>query len=198
MDFSSSPESLEASVLSYPDFVVFDLDPNLKDTESTFDKPAFRKTVAVACELREYLDKLGMKAFLKTSGKTGLHLYIPIRREHPYDEVKAWAKAVGKEIESRCPEEVTMEWSLSKRPNKIFIDHNQNVRGKTLVAIYSTRPAVDAPVSFPVSWDDLEDIDPREFTMRTAPKLLQKQGDPWAGILKRPQTLKPLSKAYLG
>lgn len=195
-DFKTE-ESLDESVLNYPDFVVFDLDPNLKNTESTFNKAAFRKTIDVAKEVREVLHELGLEAFLKTSGKTGLHLYIPIQREYAYEETKPWAEKLGRRVEARCKSDVTMEWSLDKRPNKIFIDHNQNVRGKTLVGVYSTRPALNATVSFPIDWDELEDVDPREFTIKNVPGLLEKRGDLWKGMLSKPQELKPLPKATL-
>lgn len=196
VDFTSE-QDLDRSVLNYPDFVVFDLDPNLKNTESTFNKAAFRKTVDVAQEVRDVIQELGLGAYLKTSGKTGLHLYIPIQRKYPYEETKEWAEKLGRRVEKQCKSEVTMEWSLDKRPNKIFIDHNQNVRGKTLVGVYSTRPALGATVSFPIDWKELEDVDPREFTIESVPKLLEKRGDLWRGMLAKRQVLAPVSKASL-
>ena len=195
-DFSTEG-ALEASVLSYPDFMVFDLDPNLEDTETTFNPAAYKRTKVVAQIVREVLDEHHLQSFLKTSGKTGLHLFVPIRREYDYARVKDWAKRIGKEAEKRCPEDTTMVWSLQKRPKKIFIDHNQNVRGKTLVAAYSTRPSPEATVSMPIEWDDLDTVDPREFTIFTVPKHLERTGDPWDRILMRPQTLTVLGKASL-
>lgn len=187
-DFSSEA-SLEASVLNYPDFLVFDLDPNLEDSEATFNPAAYRRTKEVAQIVREVLEEHRLHPFLKTSGKTGLHLFVPIRREYDYAHVKETAKRIGKEAERRCPEDTTMVWSLQKRPNKIFIDHNQNVRGKTLVAVYSTRPSPEATVSMPVDWDELDAVDPRDFTLFTVPKILSEKGDLWKGIQKRPQKL---------
>lgn len=196
-DFTGSDAALDASALNFPDFAVFDLDPNLKNTESTFDKRAYKKVIDVALETREVLAQVGLDAYLKTSGKTGLHLYVPIKRKYPYEEVKDWAEQLGRKVESLCQDEVTMEWSLEKRPNKIFIDHNQNVRGKTLVAVYSTRPAAGATVSYPIEWDEVEGIDPREFTIRTVPQFLKKRGDVWNDILAKPQELKSVSRASL-
>ena len=85
----------------------------------------------------------------------------------------------------KMPDKVTMEWQVAKRPEKIFFDHNQNVRGKTLVSIFSPRPVPGAPVSFPIDWSQLGKVYPMEYTIETAPGFLAKSGDKWHDILDR-------------
>jgi bifunctional non-homologous end joining protein LigD len=189
LDFHTSKETLENSILQYPDFMVFDLDPVQKDSKGKFNKELFARTSNVALGLKEILDSLGLKGYLKTSGKSGLHIYIPLKRIYDYDEVRAMAETFGRHVMQMKPEDVTMEWQVKKRPDKIFFDHNQNVRGKTLISIYSTRPAPGATVSFPIKWEDLPDVDPRDFTIFNVPDILEKQGDIWSDILKHKQVL---------
>lgn len=195
-DFVGSRDSLDASVLNYPDFMVIDLDPNIR---SGHEKPgedpepnplAWRKTVEAALHLRPLLDSIGLTAYLKTSGKTGLHAYVPLKRVYDYDTVKGLCETIGRHLLEQIPELLTMEWTVAKRPAKIFFDHNQNVRGKTLVSIYSPRPIFGAPVSFPVTWRELEDgAKPMDFTIANVPDLLAERGDLWADILQHRQAI---------
>ncbi|MCB8932497.1 MAG: ATP-dependent DNA ligase [Chthonomonadaceae bacterium] len=190
LDFWSSEEALEASVLNYPDFMVIDLDPYIysgnekKGAEPELDRAAFAKTVKIALALRPILEALGLKGFPKLSGKTGIHIFVPIVRNLEYDAVRAFAATLGHHLLRQRPKDVTMEWSVPKRTGKIFYDHNQNVRGKTLASIYSPRPAPGAPVSVPVEWDELESVYPTDFTVRTVMARLEVKGDLWKGILE--------------
>lgn len=181
-DFRSE-KSLENSVLNFPDFVVFDLDPNIPVEDPEHLSQGWHHTVDVALGLKRLLDGLRLKSFVKTSGKTGLHVFVPIQRIYAYDATRKMAEIIGWHLEREIPELVTMEWSVKKRPEKVFFDHNQNVRGKTLAAIYSPRPVPGAPVSFPVSWTDLTAIHPSQFNIESAMSLIDKHATLWNDIL---------------
>jgi len=185
IDFTTE-EALNESILSYPDFVVFDLDPSFPQIPVP---DWWEPTVKVGRALRELLTNLGLRSYPKTSGKTGLHIYVPLRRDHNYAELRALAEGLGRHIMNDKSLGVTMEWKTSKRPDGIFFDHNQNVRGKTLAAPYSPRPVPGAPVSMPLKWDELEGIHPRDFTMQNVPSFLADRGDAWSDLLTDPQTL---------
>ncbi|MBS1717173.1 MAG: non-homologous end-joining DNA ligase [Armatimonadetes bacterium] len=197
-DTGSSEQALESSILDFPDFMVIDLDPYVysgeekEGQEPELNPKAFRTTVSVALELREMLKVLGLEGFLKTTGKTGLHIFIPIVRNIGYDAVRLLCETLGRQVMAKMPDEVTMEWSVKKRPAKVFFDHNQNVRGKTLAGIYSPRPIPFAGVSFPVSWEDLPTVYPTDFTIWNVPDYLEARGDLWAGILDAKQDLRKI------
>jgi bifunctional non-homologous end joining protein LigD len=193
--FSGSEATLEKSVLNFPDFVVFDLDPYQysgregKGEEPELHRKAFKRTRDLALRLRDMLGRLGLDTFVKTSGRTGLHLYLPILRKLDYDAVRSIAETIGRFALQEWPDEVTLEWSVERRTGKIFFDYNQNTRGKSLASIFSPRRHPLGTVSLPVAWDNLERIYPTDFTLRTAPGILEAEGDPWADILKAKQDL---------
>jgi len=193
--FTGSRENIERSLLNYPDFIVFDLDPYIySGKEGTGEEPelnrrAFRKTCDVALWLKDVLDSMSLSSFVKTTGKTGLHIYVPILRQFDYATVRGSAEAIGKFLLGAHPRDITMQWMVEKRTGKIFFDHNQNTRGKTLASIYSPRPSPQAAVSMPVRWDELRDIYPPDFTILTAPERLRKAGDLWANILNEKHDL---------
>jgi bifunctional non-homologous end joining protein LigD len=124
-----------------------------------------------------------LSSFIKTSGKTGLHIYVPVLRRYDFKSTRKTCELIGRFLMERKPRDVTMEWSIEKRAGKIFLDHNQNVRGKNMASIYSLRPLMGAPVSTPLRWDELEDVYPTQFTIDTVPDRIEKLGDLWAGIL---------------
>lgn len=188
-DFSTSDDTLDESLLNKPDFLVCDLDPNFHPKGSPYDPESFKKTVEVAMDLKKLLDGLKLRSFVKTSGKAGLHIYVPVKRLYDYDEIRAVAETIGQHLMRHRPSLVTMEWSTKKRPAKVFYDHNQNVRGKTLAVAYSPRPAPTATVSMPVRWEKLEKIDPLTMNIRTVPDMLLATGDCWAKILEERQDL---------
>jgi bifunctional non-homologous end joining protein LigD len=189
LTFAGSDEKMNASLLNFPDFIVFDLDPYIykgdeaKGDEPALNKKAFAKTCEVARWTKEVLDSLSLSSFIKTSGKTGLHIYVPILRNLDYSAVRAACETIGHFVLQKHPRDVTMEWTVDKRTGKVFFDHNQNVRGKTLASIYSPRPSPEAAVSMPLRWDELEDIYPPDFTILNATKRLAETGDLWSGIL---------------
>ncbi|HLF71602.1 MAG TPA: non-homologous end-joining DNA ligase [Dehalococcoidia bacterium] len=196
--FSGSEAKLEASALNYPDFMVFDLDPYIysgeeaEGAEPEFNVRAWKKSVEIALSLKELLDSLKLSSFVKTTGKTGIHIYVPILRHYDYDEVRVATQTLGRFLIQEHPKDVTMEWDTSKRSGKIFFDANQNTRGKTLAAQYSLRPTPWAGVSAPIAWSALARIEPLSLNLRSVPERLAKDGDPWADILSRKNDLASL------
>lgn len=184
--FAGSEEEIDASVLTYPDFVVFDLDPYIYSVkEKTGEEPelnrhAFARTREIAHDLKEMLDELSLTSLLKTSGKTGLHVYVPVLRQYDYGVTRKTCELIGRFLLQRRPQDVTMEWVMIKRPGKVFLDHNQNVRGKNMASIYSLRPLPGAPVSTPLRWYGLDDVYPTDFTIDTVPGRVDGIGDLWA------------------
>jgi len=194
-DYASSRESLEASILNYPDYVVFDIDPYIySGKEAPGDEPelntaAFEKGKEVAFWLRELLQSLSMESMVKTSGKTGLHVFVPIRRALDFDAAREVSEKVGRHLMRAHPEDITLEWSVPKRTGKIFMDYNMNVRGKTLNVAYSPRGAPGAPVSMPLTWEELAKAHPLDFRLTNAAERIAGTGDRWADALQRKQSL---------
>jgi bifunctional non-homologous end joining protein LigD len=194
-DYSSSLEALESSVLNYPDFLVFDIDPYIysgkeaKGAEPELNKKGFATGRRVAFWLRDLLREMSLESVVKTSGKTGLHLFVPIERTVTFDEVRMICEMVGRHLLRSHPKEVTLEWATVKRTGKIFIDYNMNVRGKTLNVAYSPRGAPGAPVSMPLAWEELEAAEPGDFTVMNAADRLDRTGDRWHDIFARKQSL---------
>ena len=198
LDFGTSEATLEESALNYPDFMVFDLDPYIysgnegKGEEPEYNKRGWEKTVAVALWLKELLDQLRLSSFVKTSGKTGLHVYVPVLRHHDYDEIRVATQTLGRFLVQQHPKDVTLEWDTSKRKGKVFFDANQNTRGKTLAAQYSPRPTPWAGVSTPIAWPELAKLDPTSLNLVTVPERIAKQGDLWADILNHKSDMSAL------
>jgi len=194
-DYASSLQALEHSALNYPDFLVFDIDPYIysgkeeRGAEPELNERGFATGKKVAFWLRALLREMGLETIVKTSGKTGLHLFVPIERNVTFDTVRQICEMVGRHVLKQHPKEVTMEWSTSKRTGRIFIDHNMNVRGKTLAAAYSPRGSPGAPVSMPLTWDELERARPEDFTVRNVIARLERTGDRWHDWLSTKQNL---------
>jgi bifunctional non-homologous end joining protein LigD len=192
---TGSLERLEASIMNYPDFLVLDLDPYLysgqekKGEEPELHMQGFRNCCTVALYLKSLLDKINVDAFIKTSGKTGLHIYIPIIRSIDYATVRALSEIICRQILQEYPSEVTMDWLIVKRTGKVFMDYNMNARSKSLASIYSPRVHPLACVSTPLSWTELTDVFPSDFTMRSLPKRLATRGDLWCDILQHKRDL---------
>lgn len=194
-DYASSLAALEASVLNYPDYVVFDIDPYIySGKEKAGDEPelntvAFEKGKEVAFRLRELLQGMSLEPIVKTSGKTGLHVFVPITRTIDFDQARKVSELVGRHLMKLHPKDITMEWSVPRRTGKIFMDYNMNVRGKTLNVAYSPRGAPGAPVSMPLTWDELQNAHPLDFRMTNAAQRLAETGDRWRDALTRKQSL---------
>jgi len=194
-DFSSSREALEGSILNYPDYVVFDIDPYIySGKEAPGDEPelntvAFEKGKEVAFRVRELLNSMSLDPIVKTSGKTGLHVFLPIKRTIDFDAAREVSERVGRHLMRLHPKDITLEWSVPKRTGKIFMDYNMNVRGKTLNVAYSPRGATGAPVSMPLTWDELAKAHPLDFRITNAAEFLARSGDRWRDALERKQSL---------
>jgi bifunctional non-homologous end joining protein LigD len=192
---------LDASVLSYPDYVVFDIDPYIYSgkeapgAEPELNTAAFEKGKEVAFRLRELLQSMALEPIVKTSGKTGLHVFVPIRRTLDFAAARTVSEMVGRHLMRQHPRDITMEWSVPKRTGKIFMDHNMNVRGKTLNVAYSPRGEPGAPVSMPLSWEELAGAHPLDFRITNAAERLQAAGDRWRDALMLKQSLESALKA---
>src|SRR5207247_4754060 len=136
-----------------------------------------------AFRLRELLQSMGLEPIVKTSGKTGLHVFVPIERTLDFDAARQVSEMVGRHLLRLHPKDITMEWSVQKRTGKIFIDYNMNVRGKTLNVAYSPRGVPGAPVSMPLTWEELEKAHPLDFTLTNAAERLARTGDRWRDAL---------------
>jgi bifunctional non-homologous end joining protein LigD len=194
-DYAASLDSLEASVLNYPDYVVFDIDPYIySGKEAPGEEPelntvAFEKGKEVAFRLRELLHSMSLEPLVKTSGKTGLHVFVPIRRTIDFDAARDVSELVGRHLMRQNPKDITLEWSVPKRTGKIFMDYNMNVRGKTLNVAYSPRGAPGAPVSMPLTWEELAGAHPLDFRITNAGERVAQTGDRWRDALSRKQSL---------
>ncbi len=193
--FTGSEAALDRSILNYPDFIVFDLDPYVYSgkeghgEEPELHRRAFVRTRGLALRIREILDGLGLASFIKTSGRTGLHLYLPIVRDLDFDAARGVAETLARHVQRERPKDVTVEWAVRRRTGKIFFDYNQNSRGKSLAVPYSPRRHAAATVSMPITWDELATVYPTDFTLHTAPGRLDEHGDAWAGMLDAKQDL---------
>jgi DNA ligase D len=167
-----------------PDQLRIDLDPQ---PGTDFDD-----AVPAAIELRSVLAEAGLEAFIKTSGNRGLHVYAPITPDHEFLDVRHAVIAAARELERRMPEKVTTAWWKEERGENIFVDFNQANRDRTIAGAYSPRALPHAPVSTPLTWDELEDADPRSFTILTVPERLRTIGDPWADMGSSPGSIEVL------
>ncbi|MEA2003041.1 MAG: non-homologous end-joining DNA ligase [Actinomycetota bacterium] len=172
-----------------PDFAVFDLDPQ--------EGVTWEQVTYTAGLIKVILDKLGLDSYAKTSGATGLHIYVPVEPIYDYARVRRLVESVGKFIVVADPEVVTMEWDIARRGARVFIDHNQNVGGKTIASVYSVRPRPGAPVSTPILWEELDTVRPDDFTIATIWPRLRQYGDLFAPVLRGRQTLE-VAESLLG
>jgi bifunctional non-homologous end joining protein LigD len=195
VDYATSLESLEESILNYPDYVLFDIDPYIysgkeaKGAEPELNTVALEKGKEVAFWLRELLQGMKLEPIVKTSGKTGLHVFVPIRRTLDFDAARHVSELVGRHLMRLHPKDITLEWSVPKRTGKIFMDYNMNVRGKTLNVAYSPRGEPGAPVSMPLTWEELAGAHPLDFRITNAAQRLAQTGDRWRDALERKQDL---------
>ncbi len=168
-----------------PDEWRIDLDPG-----DDCDFATVREVAAVA---REVLDELGATGWPKTTGGSGLHIYVRINPEHGFTDVRRAALAFAREVERRCPDKATTTWWRKDRdPRAVFVDFNQNARDHTLAAAYSVRGTSDARVSAPLQWSEVAGCDPRDFTLATMPERYARTGDLHAEIDAHTFDLGPL------
>ncbi len=169
--------------LDYPDYIVFDLDP-VEAPYSTVQH--------VALTLKGVLDELGLRAYPKTSGASGIHVHLPIlEKKFTYEDVRTFAEAVASIVVQRIPQYATIERVVKRRkPEWVYVDYLQNVRGKTVASVYSPRAKPGAPVSTPLKWEELKKpIDPRTWNIQTIFKRLDKVGDLFEPALSERQDI---------
>ena len=172
-----------------PDFAIFDLDPQ--------EGSSWDQVVHVARLVNVLLERLGLAGYPKTSGATGIHIYVPIEPVYQYARVRAFVETLGRMIATADPDNATMEWDIPKRGPKVFIDHNQNVAGKTIASVYSVRPVPGALVSTPLLWDEIGAATPDLYSISTIWARLRRYGDLFAPVLAGGQRLEG-AEAALG
>jgi bifunctional non-homologous end joining protein LigD len=165
-----------------PDWLCFDLDP---------DSGKFADAARAGVKIKDALDSLRLVSFAKTSGKKGLHVFVPIRVGPDADEVRWFAETLGTNLASAYPKEMTMEGSIAKRKGRVYLDPFRNGFAQTVVSPYCVRRFPRAPVSTPLEWSEVKPtLDPGEFNIATFEKRLART-DPWADFFKSRQDLKP-------
>jgi bifunctional non-homologous end joining protein LigD len=158
-----------------PDWIVIDFDP---------EEIRFTEVVKAANVVREIFEELGVQSYCKTSGATGLHVYVPLAGKYDYDIVKTFAELIATTANRRLPETTSIMRSPSKRKGKVYLDFLQNRRGQTLAAPYSVRPKPGATVSTPLEWDEVNSkLIPAAFTMKNILKRIEKKGDLWKPVI---------------
>jgi len=169
--------------LDKPDYLMLDLDPKQAPWENVLQ-------VALVC--KEVLDELGLPAFPKTSGSSGIHIYLPLKPKYKYSQVAAVAEALASEVAQRVPKIATVQRSLAKRQKQqVYVDAMQNARGKTIAAPYSARAKSGATVSMPLTWKQIEKgVKISGFTIQNVPNLSRKTLPPWNGFFDNAQQLK--------
>jgi DNA ligase D-like protein (predicted polymerase) len=177
------PHPVRAEDLDHPDELRVDLDPQ--------PDVAFADVRQVALLAREVLAEHGLEGFPKTSGSRGIHVNVRIEPRWTYPQVRAAALALAREVERRAPQLATSKWWKEER-HGVFLDYNQNAKDRTVASAYSVRPTPDARVSAPLTWDEVPQVAPEEFTLATVPKRFAALGDPHAAIDARHGSLERL------
>jgi bifunctional non-homologous end joining protein LigD len=166
-----------------PTWAMIDIDPG---ESSNFDD-----VVVLARLHRTALDHIGVKAMPKVTGKRGIQVWVPVVDGLSFDQTRTWVERLSRAIGDAVPDMVSWEWEVAKRGGRIRLDYTQNAINKTLVAPFSTRPAPGAPVSVPISWEELDDPDlrPDRWTIRNIAERLASVGDPLAPLIGLQQRL---------
>lgn len=172
------PWSSRVGTLLKPDYLILDLDPGTRAT--------FRDVIAVARATHALLDAAGMPNVCKTSGKRGLHIFVPLGAKYSFERVRQCANLVAQAVHKKIPELTSLEHWPAKRKNKVRIDTMRNAIGQTVAAPYSLRPTPSATVSAPLRWKEVKaGLRPERFTIETIFKRLQSIGDPWKPVMGR-------------
>lgn len=160
-----------------PDYLIIDIDPS--------DKNTFEQVIETANAFKKLLDKAGAKSFCKTSGASGLHIYVPMAKKYDYEEVKNFAQLLCMIVSDELPEFTTMVRNLKKRgEEKIYLDYLQNRRSQTISSVYSVRPKAGATVSMPLQWKEVKKgLKPTDFTIHNALKRIQKDPNIFKAVL---------------
>ncbi|RPJ13205.1 MAG: hypothetical protein EHM22_04950 [Actinobacteria bacterium] len=175
------PLHSRCSTIETPDYLFFDLDPM---------GASFEDVLIVARHVRAALGALGLTGYPKTSGATGVQIYVPVERGWSYDQVRDFVGTLGRTIERADREHVTMAWQIDKRTGKVFIDHNMNRSGANISAVYSLRPEAGATVSTPLLWEEVDaGVTPQDFRIDNVWERFEKLGDLFEGVRTSPQEL---------
>lgn len=178
-----NPWNSTVSRPDHPDYMVMDLDPS--------DENTFEQVIEAALAVKDVLDQAGAPAFCKTSGATGLHIYVPLKSQYTYDDIRDFAEVVARLTQERLPSTTTTERPLNKRKGRIYLDYLQNKKGQTLASVYSVRPKPGATVSAPLHWKEVKPgLHPSQFTLHNMTRRLDKTGDLFKGVLKEKINLK--------
>ncbi|MGZ7042874.1 MAG: non-homologous end-joining DNA ligase LigD, partial [Thermoanaerobaculia bacterium] len=166
-----------------PDQMLFDLDPSDDD---------FEAVKATALAIRELLDRIGLPAYVKTTGSRGLHVAVPLERGESFDSVRAFARRLASLVVMMDPAQRTLEQLRKRRHGRVFIDTNRNAYAQTIAPAYAVRARRGAPISAPLDWDELhrERLRPDAVTIRSIFRRLEQTDDPWADFGKHPVSLK--------
>jgi bifunctional non-homologous end joining protein LigD len=177
------PHPVRAEDVDHPDELRVDLDPQ--------PEVPFADVRAVALLARDVLRDHGLDGFPKTSGSRGIHMNVRIEQRWGFAEVRSAALALAREVERRAPQLATSKWWKEER-HGVFIDYNQNAKDRTVASSYSVRPTPDARVSTPLTWDEVPNVDPAAFTLKTVPERFAAIGDPHAAIDEKHYSIDPL------
>ena len=179
------PWQVRCADTEHPDELRIDLDPQ--------PGTGFKEASAIAVDvLKPLLDELGLVGFPKTSGGRGVHVFLRIKPDWDFVDVRRAGIALAREVERRAPDAVTTSWWKEERGKRLFIDYNQNARDRTFASAYSVRKTPIATVSTPVTWDELRDADPDDYTIATVPDLVAERGDAMADLDAVAQSIEPL------
>jgi bifunctional non-homologous end joining protein LigD len=174
--------------LDSPDWAILDLDP---------DGSPFPQVVRVARALGKLLRGIGLRPYLKTSGATGLHIYIPLAPGYSYDHARIFCEGVARWVAGEHREIATVDRVVGRRGGRVYIDFLQNRRGQTIVPVYAARPVPGASVSTPLDWDELDlELDPLRFNIKTVPSRIEQRGDLFRPALTHRQELLPAIEAF--
>lgn len=182
-----NPWSSRTWYLDNPDYCVIDLDP---------EDISFAEVVKVAVEFRMLFEKIDLKAYIKTSGATGMHIYIPLGAKYTYEQARQFAQLLSTHVNTKLPETTSMVRSPKDRQGKVYLDCLQNARGQTLASVYSVRPLPEAPVATPLKWDELTSkLHTTQFTLKNTLTRIEKHGDLFMPTLGKGIVMKQVLKS---
>jgi bifunctional non-homologous end joining protein LigD len=183
-----NPWNSTTKKIANPTWMVIDIDPS--------DKNKFTEVVDTALAAKMVLDKAGVSSYCKTSGASGLHVYVPLKNKYDYVTVRDFAHIIASLVQEQLPDTTTLERSLSKRGPKIYIDYLQNSAGQTLASVYSIRPVPGASVSTPLDWKEVNhQLSPQQFTIENILLRVKRKGDLFLPVLNESNSIDKALKA---
>ena len=180
-----NPWSSRVGTLDNPDYIIFDLDPN---------KATLKDLVTTANKVKEILDSLGIKGYLKTSGGKGLHVFIPVLPKYTYEQTRDFSHIISQAVHNALPKITSLERLPKNRIGKVYLDFLQNGKGKTMACAYSLRPREGATASTPLEWDEINDkkFDLKNYNIKTLPERVKEKGDLWDDFFDNALDLKEI------